>query len=154
MRLWGLLLLLAVGCGNQTVCATDEALAFEPRMHEILTKAVAYWDDRGRYGVTVVEGNDCDVPVTVSADIPGAAQAMVGELIFDTTVCWSDGVSIHPDRWTNLAGFEVRVMAHEVGHLLCLDDIEIGDGVMSTKNHIQHLDDYQLDPEPVTLDEN
>ncbi len=143
-----LIALLGTACsGTQTVCATDEALAYEPRMHEILVEAVAYWTDLGWEGVRVVEGNSCDVPVTFDESVPRVAITKTDVPFFDETACAGVYIRINPLRWAEVIdrGAEVRVLSHEIGHLHCLEDIEIGGGVMSQAWHVSQLSEYQLD---------
>lgn len=154
MRLLGAILLLAVGCGNQTVCASEDALAMDSRMPEIIELAVSYWDDRGWRGVTAVDGHICDVPVTVDTTVPRYAETDVTEPIHDRTACSGERVRINPERWGALVelGTEVRVMAHEVGHVHCLEDIQAGNGVMSYRAHVDGFADYQLTPDATVQD--
>src|SRR5690606_24025055 len=112
----GLLLLLAVGCGNQTICASEDALALDLHMGEVIEQAVAYWDDRGWRGVVAVGGTSCDAPVTVDVNLEADARTDVTEPFYDRTDCWTNGVRLNPRKWLRAieSGSDVRVMAHEV----------------------------------------
>lgn len=118
----------------------------DERLPEILELAVAYWADLGRRGVVAVDGTHCDVPVTTSTAMHSFARTDFTEPIHDRMACWSDAVVVNPDKWPTLVagGYEVRVLAHEVGHVHCLDDAPTG--IMSWKKDVHGLEDYQPSP--------
>jgi hypothetical protein len=132
---------LVAGCGEQTICATREAQEIEPRMNEIIALAVAYWADQGYTGLRATNGDDCDVPVRPVA-VPEAMAA--------TSLCEMDAIDFDPQKWPKAQrlGAEVKLIAHEIGHMYCFEDS--ADGVMSYEAHVDELDDYQL-PEPATV---
>lgn len=140
------LCLLAVGCGSQTVCATAEAEEFEPRITEYLRLAVAYWDDQGRRGLEVVKGPHCHVPVKLTDEITTFARTNIKVPFHSDAACWGREILLNPSMWGEIVDgrHEVRVIAHEIGHIHCLPDDHGGAGVMSYKRDVHGFEDYQL----------
>lgn len=127
--------LCLTGCGTKTICATREAQKLDPNMNDSIAEAVAYWEDRGYSGLTATDGFNCDVPVRPASMKPVAHAQTIHTVVSDD--CWPDFVEINPDRWDEVIERDARtmVLAHEVGHLHCLDDANDGEDAMSLKWH-------------------
>lgn len=131
---WALALCL-VGCSTPTICATREAQKLDPALNDAIAEAVAYWEKRGYSGLTATDEVSCDVPVRPAVIKPIAHAQTMHTIASDD--CWPELIEINPDRWNEVMERDARtmVLAHEVGHLHCLDDADSGEDAMSLKWH-------------------
>jgi hypothetical protein len=126
---------LAVGCGGvQSICATESGLEVEPNLTAQLAAAVDYWESEGHGGFIVTNSGSCDIPVRrgETGEVPSTSSARsIVTYVAMTDECIPRYVMLNAKDWPYVQDEEnqVRVLAHEIGHLHCLEHTE--SGVMS-----------------------